>query len=858
MRWFHPDNSKRLIAIGLLVSLLGSGCSSIRVPAIDPTGRHIFASDQSTSLTCPTTDCMPKPAYAAPPAPGPCAGSGAVASTPLPKPPKGVVEPEKSLSLSPSRVVAPVGTEVVLVAGLNGEECCLHEGGRPIKWMISQDSVGHFSEVGGRDTATRFISFGGEQGIVSPVYAIGRTQLCDQTIDRGTEIPGDDVRVLRGQNWISVSSSSPGTSRVTALADKLKNWPARQRTATVEWIDAQWQLPTSAFQKAGERAFLTTTVTTQTTQSPLHSWIVKYEIIDGAAAGFMVNGVLSTTPAVEVTTDSTGRATAEIVPATRDQPGVARVRITVIRPDNANYGTTERLTLASGDATVTWSAPQLSAEIAGPSVAEIDSTATYDLVISNQGDVPAANVMANIAVPNGLQFDPNRNTVQPTQQGNYLLWDLGTIEARGYRRIPLVLNVTGAGAHQVCLSVEGEGELRHHSCATTQVASNNISVQITGPQSITNGNQFDTIITIRNNGTAPLTNLVLRDEFSTGLEHISGSGNMIATNPITVAPGETINETLTFTAIANGRQCHRISVTADGEAPVLREACVDVVPPAAQPNYRLTFMATDPNSPGRQLQTIAQGQNVLFTMVLENIGSTTLSAVQISIDYDANFTGLEATQNSDSSQLRTVRWQYNSGIPAGQSAELRLLCRADELANAACARVTVSSSETQPRTEQACVQVTPSQNIPGEQPPAVNPNGGANTPPPAQQGKLTAKIAALQGDVRIGSTVKYVLYVRNEPPTADENVQVTLRLSPGLKFTSVKLKDGNLGRPQSNPNNGDVILPAIKYLPPNATLEFEIEAVVTNAGQHTIVAEATSSRARELATSQANTNAFPQ
>ncbi|TWT30791.1 DUF11 domain-containing protein [Blastopirellula retiformator] len=857
MRSFHPDNSRRLIAISLLLSLVGSGCSSIRVPSIDPTGRRVFDCDQSTTLFAPS-DCMPKPAYAAPPAPAPCAASGAVATTPLPKPPKGVVEPEKSLSLSPSRIVAPVGTEVVLVAGLNGEECCLHEGGRPIKWMISQDSVGHFSEVGGRDTTTRFVSLGGEQGIVSPTYAIGRTQLFDQTIDRGTEIPGDDVRVLRGQNWISVSSSSPGTSRVTALADKLKNWPARQRTATVEWIDAQWQIPASAFQRAGERAFLTTTVTTQTTQSPLHSWIVKYEIIDGAAAGFMVNGVMSSTPAVEVTTDSNGRATAEIVPATRDQPGVARVRVTVIRPDNANYGTTERLTLATQDATVTWSAAQLTAEIAGPAVAEIDSTATYDLVISNQGDVPATNVVAFIPLPGGMQYA--QSSVPATQRGNDVEWSLGTIEARGYRRIQMVCAVQGAGNHQLCLSVSGDGELRHRSCANTQVASNNISVQVNGPQQIINGSEFDTIITIRNNGTAPLTNLVLRDEFSTGLQHISGAGNMIATNPISVAPGETINETLTFQAVANGRQCHRISVTADGEAPVLREACVDVVPPAAQPNYDLSFIATNPNSPGQPIQAIAQGDDVLFLMRLQNISSVQLRAVQIAINYDANFEGLSATQYGNSDELRTVKWQYNEGIAPGASAELRVLCKATELANAACARVTVSASDLQPQTLQACVQIAQPRSAPPEQPPAVNPNNGnAGNQPMAQPGQLSVKIASLQGDVRVGGAITYVMTVKNESATEDSNVQIMLRLPPGLKNAQVASRDGtNFGAPRISPDGSNVAIPPINYLRAGATLEFEVQATAVAAGPQTIIAEATSARSSQLATAQETTNAYPQ
>ena len=51
-------------------------------------------------------------------------------------------------------------------------------------------------------------------------YAWGRTGVKERTITRGTPTPVDDIDLLKGQAFVSLSSASPGTTYLTAVAPK--------------------------------------------------------------------------------------------------------------------------------------------------------------------------------------------------------------------------------------------------------------------------------------------------------------------------------------------------------------------------------------------------------------------------------------------------------------------------------------------------------------------------------------------------------------------------------------------------------------------------------------------------------------
>ena len=121
-------------------------------------------------------------------------------------------------------------------------------------------------------------------------WAITSTSRRYLRLNRETPTPTDDVNLLRGQSWVTVTSPVEGSSYVTAYAPSVYGWHAQKQVATIHWVDAQWSFPPPSINPAGTRHVFTTTVTRQSDGSPSTGWRVRYEILDGPAAGFAPDG----------------------------------------------------------------------------------------------------------------------------------------------------------------------------------------------------------------------------------------------------------------------------------------------------------------------------------------------------------------------------------------------------------------------------------------------------------------------------------------------------------------------------------------------------------------------------------------
>src|SRR5690606_26274966 len=120
--------------------------------------------------------------------------------------------------------------------------------------------------------------------------------------------PNDDVIVPPGYCWISLTSATEGVSHVTAYAPGSATVPARRQTALVHWIDGEWVFPSPAVVPAGGSHRLVTTIRRQTTGAPVPNWLVKYEVVGGAPAGFGPQRQ----PGAETATDPAGAASVEL------------------------------------------------------------------------------------------------------------------------------------------------------------------------------------------------------------------------------------------------------------------------------------------------------------------------------------------------------------------------------------------------------------------------------------------------------------------------------------------------------------------------------------------------------------------
>ena len=268
-------------------ALVGGGCATCQLPRIDPSGDRLFL-----------------PANAPPPVPVPVQAANARAPSPT---------GQWGISVSPSQVIAPVGSEVIMIASVCGIEGYMLTNQR-VEWMISPEGVGQFMSPGEREPLEIGHWLHGLPRKVDNKYVINTTLFGGATLDRGTPTLSDDVFVQPGQSWVTVTSPTEGTSRVTVFAPEVYGWDRRQQTASIYWVDAQWRFPAPSIAPAGSRNTLTTTVTRQTDGSPLPGWRVRYEVAGGPEASFAPDG----TPSVEIVTNDSGEVAGRDFPTAAD------------------------------------------------------------------------------------------------------------------------------------------------------------------------------------------------------------------------------------------------------------------------------------------------------------------------------------------------------------------------------------------------------------------------------------------------------------------------------------------------------------------------------------------------------------
>jgi hypothetical protein len=448
----HRRATALLSCAWLSCALLSTGCNQVWLPRIDPSGERLF-------LPCNAPWSTPPPPVVA----GPLAPA------------------QWGISVSPSQVIAPVGSEVVMIASVCGSEGFMLTRQR-VEWLIAADGPGQFLSAGQRHPYEILDWVHGFPRKIDNRLVVNNTLGSPMTLDRGTPTPTDDVLVQDGQAWVSVTSPTEGTSHVTVFAPEIPGWDRRQQTATIYWVDAQWRFPSPAITPVGSRHGLTTVVTRQSDNTPLAGWMVHYEIAAGPEAGFAPEGARS----VEVATGPGGEATAELMQP-QASPGTNQITIQVIRPPGVG-GQSRALPIGAGSVLHTWAAsgsgiptgptpidtppiggppigsppaatvpgqPQatgrLEVGLNGPDAAEVGAEVQFEIEVVNRGGAMATQLLVSDRFDLGLEHAVATSPIER---------DLADLPPGGAARFNVSFRVTRPG--QLCqdITVTGGGGLR--------------------------------------------------------------------------------------------------------------------------------------------------------------------------------------------------------------------------------------------------------------------------------------------------------------------------------------------------------------------------------------------------------------
>jgi uncharacterized repeat protein (TIGR01451 family) len=210
----------------------------------------------------------------------------------------------------------------------------------------------------------------------------------------------------------------------------------------------------------------------------------------------------------------------------------------------------------------------LALEATGPPTVVPGAPLSCVVVARNVGAVTLARVEVVVPLPPGVRLLGSEPPAEPG--GDRAAWSVGPLAAGAERRLRLELQAAEPG--EVCLSpsatfTPAEG-------VRTRVALPPLGLKVKGPATASTGGPVGFQIEVSNQGTAPLTQVVVRDDLPAGLTFPKGS--RVETDPFPLAAGETRTIRLDAQADRPGRFVNEVSARAEGGLTAQAQTAVEV------------------------------------------------------------------------------------------------------------------------------------------------------------------------------------------------------------------------------------------------------------------------------------------
>ncbi len=493
----------------------------------------------------------------------------------------GVVLPQQ-------RYTARVGEEVVVLGGVQSTSGIVR-GGEPVKWSLSNDSVGTIIDAASGAQPKRLLGFlhrtsarnTSAAGCGSCVQSV-TSERC-RLLPRNPANPQDDIYLSKGQSWVSVTSGSPGRSFVTLAAPQL-NSGRRTGTAIIDWTDSTWECPKPVMSSLEGPANLITRVFRNSDQQPLSNWLVRYTYVDGPKVTFN-----SGTETADIPTDANGRAILEVNP-TSTEPGTTRVAVQIFDPalpaspvsqcvgfvtwsesepagtplvypeppatqtppatiGPPNFGTTppsttpptEQPFIPPTEPAVPPPQEQqtttLAINVIGQDTASVGSRIRYVVEVTNTGDAVAKDVLIVTRLPRdddnpnqqGLEF--LGSDVQPYFDQGRIAWDAEDIPPRRTKRFTAEYSVLEPGEVTNVFTARGTNTNEVRNSAVTRITGDVLRAIVSDASPIQPvvGQEFSHGVQIENRSGRPQNVEIVVEDWSDGIRPVMPPGQEVPT-----------------------------------------------------------------------------------------------------------------------------------------------------------------------------------------------------------------------------------------------------------------------------------------------------------------------------------------
>jgi uncharacterized repeat protein (TIGR01451 family) len=675
------------------------------------------------------------------------------------------------LQVRPVDQTNPVRTQYVVVATVRDEK------GKPlrdrrIEWML--EGVGHIVEVDEDGCAP------GRGYKVSDKYAVSYTDYYEHTFTRGNKDGCDDFTIRPGQSWCVITSPVEGDSHLTVYAPGIFNWDKGRVFVTCKWADANWVFPPGAIVPAGTAHVLTTRIVRHTDKLPLANYRVRYTILDDdPPTVFTHNRGREAT----ATSDLSGNASVTII-QTALKPGLTRIAVEVIRPPDPTSPSGVGVTLARGDTTIEWQAPSLSLNVAGPPTAAVGAELSYTTTVANSGRAESRSMTVTQPIPDGVEYV--RSLPNAIVENRQLIWTLGRLPPGQSHTVQAVYKAVQPGTITCCSTVVTEEGIRDTQCVKTDIGEPRLRVNLSGPAVGQLGVPFNYQINVINEGSSPMTNVVVEASFDKALKHADRATTM-RLELGTLKPQENRPlPQLTLTPSEAGRFTTKVMAKADGGLFDTAEQTIAVQ--QAQLSVKLT---------GPQRKYV--GWPAEWEIRVSNDGDVALSGVQVKNLLPTELTAQTWTDGGKPGPGEVV-WDVGELKPREQRT-LGVKTRSDKTVKDAINRVLATATPGLTATDEVKFDVF---GMPG----------------------LQLEVNAKDNPVQVGKTIKYTVTVTNTGTSPATQIDIKAMVPKELQVN----QNGAKGPTAATVADQVVTFGRVESLAPQQKLEYEVEAKALAAG----------------------------
>lgn len=264
----------------------------------------------------------------------------------------------------------------------------------------------------------------------------------------------------------------------------------------------------------------------------------------------------------------------------------------------------------------------LTIEVKGPPTLNLNTPATYKLIVANPGTTDAVGVVVRDALPPEFEFVSS----QPAEQrvlDSLLVWHLGTVRAGGRQEITLKVKPIKVGLFEHAATVS----MRAGAKTSTQVYQPKLKVvQNVTTAKVLKGQTVSSRITVSNTGDGVARNVVIQAKLSPGLRAggvDSSDQNLFELALGELAPGQHVElEPLVADAVLGGDQWCKVEATSPDVAPGADESKSTEMVKVVEPKLAMTLLGPKQ----RYTDTIAT-----YVLTVQNPGDAPARNVRVQV-----------------------------------------------------------------------------------------------------------------------------------------------------------------------------------------------------------------------------------